>query len=124
MGRASEPGKVGRGPEASLWRQATLLANAARTTLTMRDFLFLFSFLGDIIILIIVWELIVRKSMLYSLYNIVLNGSKFRVLVHVSGITKRSVEFSLFQIRGTLVLVRGIEIQTCICLGTMSGTLP
>lgn len=49
---------------------------------------------------------------------------KFRVLVHVGGITKRSVEFSLFQIRGTLVLVMGIEIRTCICLGTMSGTLP
>lgn len=41
--------------------------------------------------IIIVRESIVRESMLNSLEN------KFRVLDHVDGITKRSVEFSLLK---------------------------
>lgn len=72
----------------------------------------------------IIRELIVRK--VCCIVYIFEWEQIYRVSVHVTGITKRSVEFSLFQIRGTLVLVMGImgiEIQTCICLGTMSGTL-
>jgi hypothetical protein len=69
-------------------RQATLLVNAARTSEIFKIFSF---FLGENFMIIIVRESIVRESMLNSLEN------KFRVLDHVDGITKRSVEFSLLK---------------------------
>jgi hypothetical protein len=93
-------------------RQATLLANAARTSEIFFPF-----FLGEKNYLNNSPTINSPKKYLNSLED------KCRVLVHVDGITKRSVEFSLFQMKRTVVLIMAIEMQTCISLGTMSGIL-